>query len=101
MPMSSCVLDHVCLCLFIILLVKNSPLFLAPNAEHTDSAYVAELDGLDELALIGWFKLPQDYKSATSECLPKSPQLDQFSFLQFFHFGIHLPFPEERIEPHS
>lgn len=59
----------------------------------------AELEGLDELALIGWFKLPQDYKSATSKCLPKGPKLDPFPFLQFSHLGMHLPFPEENGTP--
>lgn len=47
-----------------------------------------ELDGLDELALLRWLKLPQDYKSAIGECLPKIPKLDLFSLLQSTHLGI-------------
>lgn len=41
----------------------------------------AESDGLDELALIRQLKLPQDYKSARGECLPKISQLDPFPLL--------------------
>lgn len=95
MSQSSCALDCVCL------VVENPPFWslLRMLSTWTQQMF-AELDGLDELALIRWLKLPQDYKSAISECLPKISQLDPFPLLQFSHLGICLPFPERSIEPH-